>query len=269
MKEDEDTIRSLGLQGFNRLKRCRYGLMLYNPNDRFVGRALDLYGEFSEGEVELFRQIVKPGQVVLDVGANIGTHTLFFAHAVGSRGVVIAFEPQRLVFQTLCANMALNSITNVICRNNGVGEDSGILRVPALDPQKVQNFGGLSLRGQTEGEPVERISIDDLDLKRCHFMKIDVEGMEIPVVAGAKETILRYRPTLYVENDREEYSDDLIRLISSLRYRLYSHRPPLFNRDNVARNRDNVFSDIISENMLCLPEESPVRVPHLPPVEVS
>lgn len=269
MKEDEDTIRSLGLQGFNRLKRCRYGLMLYNPNDRFVGRALDLYGEFSEGEVQLFRQTVKPGQVVLDVGANIGTHTLFFAHAVGSRGVVIAFEPQRLVFQTLCANMALNSITNVICRNNAVGEDSGILRVPALDPQKVQNFGGLSLRGQTEGEPVERISIDDLDLKRCHFMKIDVEGMEIPVVAGAKETILRHRPTLYVENDREEYSDDLIRLISSLRYRLYSHRPPLFNRDNVARNRDNVFSDIISENMLCLPEESPVRVPHLPPVEVS
>lgn len=268
MKEDEDTIQSLGLQGFNRLKRCRYGLMLYNPNDRFVGRALDLYGEFSEGEVELFRQTVKPGQVVLDVGANIGTHTLFFAGAVGSRGGVIAFEPQRLLFQTLCANMALNSITNVICRNNGVGVDSGIIRVPALDPEKVQNFGGLSLRGRTEGEPVERIAIDGLDLKRCHFMKIDVEGMEIPVVAGAKETILRHRPTLYVENDRKEYSDDLIRLISSLRYRLYSHRPPLFNPDNVAGNLTNVYSNIISKNMLCLPEESPVRVPHLPPVEV-
>ena len=172
------------------------------------------------------------------------------------------------MFQTLCANMALNSITNVICRNNGVGEDSGIIRVPALDPEKVQNFGGRSLRGRTEGEPVERIAIDGLDLKRCHFMKVDVEGMEIPVVAGAKEMILRHRPTLYVENDRKEYSDDLIRLISSLRYRLYTHRPPLFNPDNAAGNLTNVYSNIISENILCLPEEGPVKVPHLPPVEV-
>ena len=154
MKEDEDTIQSLGLQGFNRLKRCRYGLMLYNPNDRFVGRALDLYGEFSEGEVQLFRQTVKPGQMVLDVGAHIGTHTLFFARAVGSRGAVIAFEPQRLLFQTLCANMALNSITNVICRNNGVGEDSGIIRVPALDPERCRTSEGLALEGERKASPL-------------------------------------------------------------------------------------------------------------------
>jgi hypothetical protein len=94
---------------FNRLKACRYGTLLYNINDRYIGQALDLYGEYSEGEVVLFRRIVRPGDIVLDVGANLGAHTIFFSTAVGPRGAVLAFEPQRLVFQALCANMALNS----------------------------------------------------------------------------------------------------------------------------------------------------------------
>src|SRR5687768_6606900 len=84
---------------FNRLKDCRYGRMLYNVNDLYVGRSLDLYGEFSEGEVEVFRQLVRPGDLVMDVGANVGAHTVWFAKAVGPGGVVLAFEPQRLVFQ--------------------------------------------------------------------------------------------------------------------------------------------------------------------------
>ena len=57
-------------EGWNRLKDCRHGRMLYNVNDRYIGRSLDLYGEFSEAEVELFRQIVRPGDIVVEVGAN-------------------------------------------------------------------------------------------------------------------------------------------------------------------------------------------------------
>ena len=93
---------------FNRSAECRYGTLLFNQNDRFIGKSLELYGEYSEGEIDLFRQVVQPGTIVLEIGANIGTHTLFFARQVGHDGLVIAFEPQRLVFQCLCANMALN-----------------------------------------------------------------------------------------------------------------------------------------------------------------
>ena len=75
---------------FNRLKVCRYGQMLFNVNDRYIGRSLDLYGEYSEGEVALFRQIVWPGDVVVDVGAHVGAHTLFFARQVGPAGRVLA-----------------------------------------------------------------------------------------------------------------------------------------------------------------------------------
>ena len=69
-----------------RLKATRYGLMLYHPKDAYIGRSFDLYGEFSEGEVGLFRQLLQPGAVVLDIGANIGAHTLYFAAAVGPAG---------------------------------------------------------------------------------------------------------------------------------------------------------------------------------------
>lgn len=87
----------------------------------------------------------------------------------------------------------------------------------------------------------------------CHFIKIDVEGMEGDVLAGAVETINRFRPALYVENDRKEKSTELIERLLGLDYRLYWHLPPLFNRKNFAGHEEDVFGQIVSVNMLCLP----------------
>ena len=104
--------------GFNALVRAKHGLMLFNKNDTYIGRSIGKYGEFSEGEIAIFDQLCRPGDIVVEVGANIGTHTLPIAKMVGVAGRVHAFEPQRIVFQTLCANMALTvSLTsNVIMR---------------------------------------------------------------------------------------------------------------------------------------------------------
>ncbi len=253
---------------FNRLKNCRYGPMLYNIHDTFIGRSLDIYGEFSEGEIELFRQVAKPGDVVLDVGANIGAHTVFFAKAVGSSGAVLAFEPQRIVYQTLCANMALNSLTNVVCRQCAVGEAAGEIVVPALDYHRDSNFGGLGLGGYTSGENVSVVTIDSLDLQRCKFIKIDVEGMEKSVLEGAVNTVARLRPILYVENDRKEKSAELIRYIDSLGYLMYWHLPLLYNPRNYFGNSDNVFPNIVSHNMLCCHRSVSHNFIGLEPVEI-
>ncbi len=231
---------------------ARYGQMLYNPNDSYVGRSLDLYGEFSEGEVEVFRQLIKPGYTVLDIGANIGCHTVFMAQALENSGQVIAFEPQRLIYQMLCANIALNSLFNVHCLNSALGDSAGTIVVPILNPVTKNNFGGLELGHHEEGETVVRITLDSLNLAACHFIKLDVEGMEGAVLKGARETISKYKPILYVENDREVNSDDLVRLIDSFGYQMYWHITPLFNLNNHNNNRENVFVDIISRNMLCI-----------------
>jgi len=102
---------------FNAFKPCRHGAMVSNPKDSYVGRSLDFCGEFSNGEVLLFEQVLRPGEIVVEVGSNVGAHTVPLAKAVGPTGRVFAFEPQRVLFQTICANLALNSITNVVATN--------------------------------------------------------------------------------------------------------------------------------------------------------
>lgn len=86
---------------------------MFNLNDTFVGRSLELYGEFCEAEIELLAQVVGRGDCVLDVGPNIGTHAVPLARMVSDRGRIFAFEPQRLVFLNLCANLALKALRNV------------------------------------------------------------------------------------------------------------------------------------------------------------
>ncbi len=236
---------------FNHLRQCRHGYMLYNCHDMYVGKSLDLYGEYSEGEMALLRQVLHPGDLCLDVGANLGTHTVFLANTVGPEGKVFAFEPQRLVFQTLCANIALNSITNTHCINAAVGAERGVIHVPLLNSSATNNFGGLGLDPSGKGEPVPVITVDSLSLPSCRLLKADVEGMEIQVLKGAVETIGRHKPFLYVENDRIPNSHALMAFIDSLGYHMYWHFPTLFNANNYFGNSENVFGRILSVNLFC------------------
>ncbi len=263
-KHEKDLIFS---SGFNSLKKCRYGMVLYNHNDIYIGKSFDCYGEFSEKEIELFRQLIRPGDIVLDIGANIGPHTLYFSKAVGQKGVVLAFEPQRIIYQTLCANMALNSVLNVRCFNFAVGEVLGSIIVPILDYNVENNFGGLNLGTFESGEQVQVAPIDSLNLPRCNFLKIDVEGMEIKVLKGAQATIQRCKPLLYVENDRKENASKLVEYISTLGYKMYLHLPPLFNKDNFYKNNANIFGNTVSINLICFHSTANANISGLTPVE--
>lgn len=251
-------------EAFNVRKVCRHGEMVFNRHDRFIGRSLELYGEFSEREIELFRAFLRPGALVIEAGANIGAHTLALSKLVGEEGVVIAFEPQRLVFHLLCANLALNSIVNVFAYQKAVGSAAGTVLVPQPDPTSEFNFGGLPLGAWEQGEPVPVVRLDDMQLPRLDLLKADVEGMEGQVLEGATETIARHRPILYVEDDRQEKSEALCAAIREMGYRLHGHTPPLFNSDNFAGHPENVFGAIASGNVLCVPVESSWRPPALP-----
>lgn len=241
--------------GFNTLSKCRHGWMLYHTADQYIGRGLKKYGEFSEGEVALFRQVLRPGDLVVEAGANFGAHTVAMAQLVGAKGLVIAFEPQRLVYQAMVANVALNSLTNVVTLQAGLGAQPGTIKIPVLNPAKGHNFGGFNISNHHAGENVPVQTIDSLNLNRCRLIKADVEGMECEVLEGARNTIARLKPILYVENDRKEHTQRLIALIQSFGYRLWWHLPRMYNPDNFRGDRENLFGNIVSVNMLCLPQE--------------
>jgi len=247
--------------GAFRVAATREGLMLYNPVDRYVGASIERYGEFSFFESDLFGKLCRPGDTVFDVGANIGAHTLALARIVGPHGYVYAFEPVRVIFNVLCANVALNGLENVQGVHAVAGRTPGSELIPDLRHDEPGNFGSFDASYFGEGRPVPRIPLDAFaDAENVTFVKIDVEGMEAEVIAGATDLIARHRPVLFVENDRRDRSAALIAQLFALEYRLFWHLAPLYNPENFNANPDDIFPGIVSVNMLCIPREKAVDI---------
>ena len=145
---------------FNKLIEARHGTILYNKNDIYIGKSIEKYGEFSYLEAKIFEQICKDGDVVIEVGANIGAHTLYLSKLVGN-GYVFAFEPQRLVFQNLCANLALNSISNVFAYQEAVSNENGTIIIPECNFKENNNFGGINIENTKNGTAVNKQKLDN------------------------------------------------------------------------------------------------------------
>ena len=235
-------------------KDCRHGRFSFLPHDAFVGRSLDVYGEFAEHEVRLFQKLLRAGDVVVEAGANIGALTVPIARAVGPAGKVIAVEPQGVLAQLLATNVAANALGHVEVRHAALGAAAGTIRVPGIDYRKAGNFGGVAMGGD-RGREVPLETIDGLGLAALAFVKIDVEGMELAVLEGGARTIRTHRPILFVENDRTERSAPLIAHLLAAAYELWWHITPLFDRQNFFGATEDVVHNVCSFNMLGVPRE--------------
>ncbi len=238
---------------------ARYGTMFYLPNDTGTGANFGLYGECGQLELEFLKTLINPGDTVLDVGANIGGHTLAFANFVGPTGQVFAFEPQIIMSQLLSANVIVNNLENVRTYNLPVSNDPNhaIVDIPELNVSDKVNFGGLSLyhQGSTYNK-LPSIQIDDLKLSKVNFIKADVEGFESRVLQGAFNTIQMLRPLIYLENNRPEQLQDIIGTLKYHGYMAYHHTPPSFNPNNLKGVKDNPFhGNYLEPNMICFPQE--------------
>ena len=232
---------------------CRYGHMKWLTTDYGVGQALALYGEYSEGEVALFRKLIRKGDTVLCAGANIGAHVVALSKIVGSVGHVIACEPQQMMIPILRENVVVNDCQNVRIEEVGLGAECGELDIALADPEMPNNFGGLGFIAEpgyrTEKRPV--VTIDSLELIFCDFILLDVEGMERAALQGARKLIERCRPLLYVEIDKEDKREPLLHFIKDeLKYEILFHLPNVFNPDNWARNPENHFGE--QRSIMCL-----------------
>lgn len=238
-------------------KDCRHGRLAYPVNDSFVGRSLDLYGEWCEAEIELFAALIEPGSVVVDVGANVGSHTVFFAKQVGPSGRVVALEPQSFVHELLVRNVRANRLANVDCVRKAATDSPATVHLPKVDPKASCNFGAIAVTSEattSETESVAAVPLDTLGLEACDFLKIDVEGLETRVLAGAKRIISRFLPVIFVENNTVARSRQILEAVYALGYRAYWHVAPYYRSSNYFRNDENVFSPYQPEaNLVCVP----------------
>ena len=151
-------------------------------------------GSYEEHFDELFRRLVEPGDRCMDIGANIGIHTVRLAKLVGERGAVIAIEPDEGLVHRVSINLQLNNLENVRLIQAAASERGGenvILYRP-----RVQDFnkGRASLLPHSHltgaVATVPTVSVDEVSGGPLTLIKIDVEGYEAAVVSGADRTII-------------------------------------------------------------------------------
>lgn len=192
---------------------------------------------FDPEEVELAvkllalrRQHHGDGVVALDCGANIGVHTVEWAKAMTGWGSVVAIEAQERIFYALAGNIAINNCFNAYAIHAAVSSEPGTLNIPNPNYLVPSSFGSLELRQRSDNEfigqsidygtktvPVSKVTVDGLNLGRVDFIKLDIEGMEMEALEGARQTIGKSRPIMLIEKIKTN-SAELQKWLEALGY---------------------------------------------------
>lgn len=169
------------------------------------------------------------GDVIVDIGANIGDTTLRLAQVLNNNGFVYAFEPSPHVFKRLQTNVGLNGFTNISLYNMAVGDEEGELSFVST---KQQHTGGayVSKVAKTDTS-VKVITLDDFveqnNITQINLIKIDTEGFEDFVVRGAEKTLRKFKPKIFMEvsdillQRAGTSAKQLVALMQALNYRCF------------------------------------------------
>lgn len=176
---------------------ARYDIRFHDARDHILRQILST-GDFYEGPMlRALLPLLKQDDFIIDAGANVGNHSLFFAGEAGCR--VLAIEPVNLTHDLLVQNIGHNGLENFIfARRFGLGASNGLAVVEHFDNN---NLGSARLDMSLDGEVVVRTldSLPEVQTNEVALIKIDVEGMEIDVLAGSREIIVRDSPLIVCE----------------------------------------------------------------------
>jgi len=180
--------------------------MIVNPKDRGIAPSLLIYGVMEKAETKLFKAQVNEGMIVIDVGANIGYYSLMASSLVGNDGAVYAFEPEEVTHRVLCDNIKLNACNNIFPVEKALSNAPGKIQlwvdhagnaISSFAKTNVQAFSAFPISNMAE-EPqpltVEKTTLDSFFSKSSYkvdFIKIDTQGAEGLVLAGAKNILKR------------------------------------------------------------------------------
>ena len=197
-----------------------------------------LLGSFEPETVRCYQQIVKAGDIVLDIGANIGSHTLLLAQAVGSEGRVYAFEPTDFAFRKLMSNRLLNPnlVSRIHCFQYmlvdqaiaGNATPSLYSSWPLKEDVDLHELhqGRLMTTAGAEARTLDSVILR-LKLDRVNCIKLDIDGFECGMMRGAREVLSRWRPVIIMElapyalKEQGASLSDLIGLLKQYGYSLF------------------------------------------------
>ncbi|MFQ5470931.1 MAG: FkbM family methyltransferase [Gammaproteobacteria bacterium] len=164
---------------------------------------------------DLYSKYVQPSSIAVDVGANVGIHSLVMSRCVGATGAVYSYEPSKTIFERLSRNVLVNDTGNIVVNNVAVGHHSG--EIGFADHSNGSNIG-ISHIDEASSLKVPLVTLDDHleGVGRIGFIKIDVEGYELDVIKGAQKILEEFRPVLVMEFNAERY--DLTELLAALPY---------------------------------------------------
>jgi FkbM family methyltransferase len=191
-----------------------YGFaIIVNPREDEYQAQMFVHGTYEPATLRLMTEYLRQGDVVMDVGANIGLMSLHAARLVGPEGRVWSFEPSPFILERLQENIALNGFENVISAINvALGDRSEVrevFRYPGV------NLGRTSLIHSGGGVADGKVAVDTVDhvvsangIDEVRFLKVDVEGFELQVLRGAQSLLKSAAPPiLCVEMSRDIQRD--------------------------------------------------------------
>ncbi len=187
------------------------GLRILVDTSSFVEWEIFFRGQYEKKVTDLFQKFIRKGDVVIDVGANIGSHTLIMAKLVGESGKVIAFEPHPDIARRLTDNIKLNRFTNVSVSRFALSEKPGKASLFSYSDGMLDK-GTSSLYGITNLEEKYSVDVSTLDvvaenerLSRLDFVKVDTRGSDFPVIKGARESIGKFHPYVVFEYNQDNW----------------------------------------------------------------
>jgi FkbM family methyltransferase len=188
------------------VKLSRWSSRIYLPAEPHVGStSIFLFRENYEPELSYLDRVLKPGDVFIDAGANIGIYSVAASHLVGDSGYVLAFEPAEVASRLLRQNLELNHVQNTKVFKQALAERAGRGRLYHVYVAGTYSLGGTG-RPDEGFEEVELTTIDEVvreeRIGRVSCIKVDVEGAEELVLRGAKDTLQHSRPTVIFELNR-------------------------------------------------------------------
>lgn len=251
--------------------QSKHGTFIHFRNDDPIGACLHYYGEWAQQEFDLFENLLTAESNVLDVGANIGTHAVYFSKKC-NKGNVVAIEPQIYIFEILAANILLNGCYNAIPIHAGASSKPGVAKMVNFNPfvEHKVNYGEFKINYNTDkGIDTDIIILDKYaSLNRFNLIKLDVEGLEVDVLEGARKILKEHKPFLYIEFNNKQGNDQLLNKIYELDYVPYWHIYTKHNPNNHNKQQTNIWEpdhyiidkdnlDLRYEgNAFCVPRDS-------------